>query len=94
VNLLLHKRFATSSEKYRHPGQHELFDEAQKVQGKVKTGKACFALKEIRKSYAIGRQIKEKRAAEKRSIHRASAGPMLDKLRYWCQQSLLRYLLR
>ena len=29
VNLLLHKRFAASSEKYRHPGQHELFDEAE-----------------------------------------------------------------
>ena len=29
VNLLLHKRFAASSEKYRHPGQHELFDEVE-----------------------------------------------------------------
>jgi transposase len=64
------------------------FDEALKVQGKAKTGRARFALNEIRKLYAIERQIKEKRAAEKRSIRQARAGPILDKLRDWCQKSL------
>lgn len=64
------------------------FDEALKVQGRTKTGKAQYALNEIRKLYAIERQIQEKRASEKLSIRQARAGPIMEKLRTWCQTSL------
>lgn len=66
------------------------FTPTPRLQGKPKTGRAGFALNEIGKLYAIERQIKEKRAAEKRCIRRARAGLILDKLRDWCQQSLLQ----
>ena len=64
------------------------FDEALKVQGKSKTGKAQYAMNEIRKLYAIERQIQNKPPDEKQSIRQARAGPILQKLRSWLQRSL------
>lgn len=64
------------------------FDEALKVQGKLKTGKAQYAMNEIRKLYAIERQIQNKPPDEKQSIRQARAGPILQKLRSWLQKSL------
>ncbi|MCH7743833.1 MAG: IS66 family transposase [Proteobacteria bacterium] len=64
------------------------FDEALKVQGKSKTGKAQYAMNEIRKLYAIERQIQNKPPDEKQSIRQARAGPILQKLRSWLQKSL------
>lgn len=64
------------------------FDEAQKVQGKHKTGKAQFALNEIRKLYAIEKQLEEKPPDEKRKVRQARAGPILKKFRAWLDKSL------
>jgi transposase len=64
------------------------FDEAQKVQGKQKTGKAQYALNEIRKLYAIEKQLEEKPPDEKRKVRQARAGPILEKLRAWLDKSL------
>lgn len=67
------------------------FDEAIKVQGKTrKTGSAQYAMNEIRKLYAIEKQLLEKRPDEKQAIRQARAGPILDKLRNWLDKSLLR----
>jgi transposase len=64
------------------------FDEALKVQGKKKTGKANYALNEIRKLYAIERQIREKKPHEKQLIRQSRARPILEKLRAWLLKSL------
>lgn len=64
------------------------FDEAQKIQGKHKTGKAQYALNEIRKLYAIEQQLKDKPPDQKRAVRLARAGPVLDKLRGWLDKSL------
>ena len=58
------------------------------VQGKKKTGKANYALNEIRKLYAIERQICEKRPDEKQLIRESRARPILEKLRSWLLKSL------
>lgn len=65
------------------------FDEARKAQGKSKkVGKADYALNEIRKLYAIEREIETKRPEEKQTIRQARAGPLLEKLRTWLDKSL------
>lgn len=63
----------------------------QAGQGKTrKTGSAQYAMNEIRKLYAIEKQLLEKRPDEKQAIRQARAGPILDKLRHWLDKSLLR----
>ena len=64
------------------------FDEALKVQGKLKTGKAQYALNEIRKLYGIERQLQDKPPDAKHSMRQARAGPILHKFRDWLDKSL------
>lgn len=64
------------------------FDEAQKVQGKHKTGKAQYALNEIRKLYAIEKQLAEKPPDEKHRVRQARAGPIVEQFRTWLDKSL------
>ncbi|HJN51894.1 MAG: IS66 family transposase [Pseudomonadales bacterium] len=65
------------------------FKEAEKIQGKSKgSGKVQMALNEIQKIYAIERHIREKPPDERQQIREARAGPILDKMRDWLDQSL------
>jgi transposase len=64
------------------------FDEALKVQGKTKTGKAQVALNEIRKLYAIERQIQEKPPDEKRKVRQSRASPIIEQFRRWLDKSI------
>jgi transposase len=67
------------------------FKEAEKVQGKSKgTGKAQLALGEIQKLYVIEREIVDKPPDEKQIIRQARAGPILDKMRRWLDNSLVQ----
>jgi transposase len=64
------------------------FDEALKVQGGKKTGRAQIALNEIRKLYAVERDIKTLSAAEKYTQRQERAKPVALKLRAWLTRSL------
>ena len=64
------------------------FDEALKVQGGKKTGRAKIALNEIRKLYAVERDIKTLSAAEKYTQRQERAKPVALKLRAWLTRSL------
>lgn len=65
------------------------FDEALRVQGKsTRVGRAQVAMNEIRKLYAIEREIQQMRPAEKHAVRQARAKPIADELRAWCDKSL------
>ncbi len=64
------------------------FDEVLKVQGSKKTGRAQFVLNEIRKLYAIERDIKSLSPADKCEQRQARARPVVEKLRTWLDKSL------
>jgi transposase len=59
-----------------------------KVQGSKKTGRAQFVLNEIRKLYAIERDIKSLSPADKCEQRQARARPVVEKLRTWLDKSL------
>ncbi len=63
------------------------FDEALKVQGSKKAGRAQFALNEIRKLYAIERDIAALPAAEKHEQRQARSRQVVAKLRNWLDKS-------
>ena len=65
------------------------FDEAMKVQGKQskRSGRAHYAMSEIRKLYAIERKIESKNQDEKHQIRAAQAKPIIDKLRTWLDKT-------
>jgi len=64
------------------------FVDAQKLQGKGKTGKADQALAFIQKLYVIEKRIKNKPPDEKYEIRQQEAKPIIDKLHEWMQKSL------
>jgi transposase len=64
------------------------FDEVLKVQGGKKTGRTQLVLNEIRKLYAIERDLKSLTPAEKCEQRQARARPKAEKLRTWLDKSL------
>ncbi|MEO2181006.1 MAG: IS66 family transposase [bacterium] len=64
------------------------FDEALKVQGGKKAGRAQYVLNEIRKLYAIERDIKCLSPNEKCEQRQARARPVVAKMRLWLDKSL------
>jgi transposase len=64
------------------------FDEALKVQGGKKAGRAQYVLNEIRKLYAIERDIKSLSPNEKCEQRQARARPVVAKMRLWLDKSL------
>jgi len=64
------------------------FDEVLKVQGGKKTGRAQIVLNDIRKLYAIERDIKSLSSADKCEQRQARSKPVVEKLRTWLDKSL------
>jgi transposase len=64
------------------------FVDAQKLQGKGKTGKADQALALIQKLYVIEKQIKDKPSDEKQAVRQRDAKPVIEKLQKWMEKSL------
>ena len=64
------------------------FDEALKVQGKQRTGRAQMALSKIRKLYAIEARIKDYAPDDRRKVRQTEARPVMDELRIWLDQCI------
>ena len=64
------------------------FDEALKVHGKQRTGRAQMALTRIRKLYAIEAKIKGYAPDERKKVRQTEARPIMDELRIWLDQCL------
>lgn len=63
------------------------FVEAQKVQPKGKTGKADWALNQIRKLYAVEKQAKALDADARRELRDQKSRPLITQLRTWLDKS-------
>lgn len=64
------------------------FVEAQKAQGKQKTGRADQALAQIQQLYRIEQGIKDKPPDDRTQIRQTQAKPVIDKLQRWLNKSL------
>ncbi|MDX1474835.1 MAG: IS66 family transposase [Reinekea sp.] len=64
------------------------FVEAEKVQGKNKTGKATWAINHIQKLYRIERQLKGKSVTEKQAIRQEQSTPLLNQFKDWLDKSI------
>lgn len=64
------------------------FDEALKLQGKQRTGRAQLALSKIKKLYAIEAGIKTHSADDKVKVRQDKARPVMQELRAWLDQCL------
>lgn len=63
------------------------FDEAMKVQGTQRSGRAHYAMSEIRKLYAIERKMANKNQDERYQIRQTQAKAIIDKLRTWLDKT-------
>ncbi|WP_234255699.1 IS66 family transposase [Billgrantia aerodenitrificans] len=68
------------------------FVEAQKVQPKGKTGKADWALNQIRKLYAVEKQAKALDAEARQALREQKSRPLITQLRTWLDKSLTQVL--
>ncbi|WP_444996928.1 IS66 family transposase [Aliikangiella sp. IMCC44359] len=66
------------------------FIEAEKVQGKNKTGKANWAISHIKKLYRIETQIKALSSDEKLNQRQEKALPLLNQFKTWLDKSALQ----
>ncbi len=66
------------------------FIEAQRTQVKGKTGKADWAINQLRKLYRIEVEIKDKSSVEKRAERQVRAKPLLDQFKSWLDKSALQ----
>lgn len=64
------------------------FVEAQKIQGKQKTGRVDQALAQIQKLYRVEQLIKDKPPDERYQMRQAQARPVIDELKQWLDKSL------
>ncbi|WP_129142184.1 IS66 family transposase [Modicisalibacter coralii] len=70
------------------------FVEAQKVQPKGKTGKADWALNQIRKLYAVEQQAKTLGPEARQALREQQSRPVITQLRTWLDKSLTQVLPR
>ncbi|MBB3189194.1 transposase [Halomonas cerina] len=68
------------------------FVEAQKVQPKGKTGKADWALNQIRKLYAVERQAKALEPEARQTLREQKSRLLITQLRTWLDKSLTQVL--
>ena len=68
------------------------FVEAQKVQPKGKTGKADWALNQIRKLYAVETQAKALAPEARLALREQQSRPLINQLRTWLDKSLAQVL--
>ena len=68
------------------------FVEAQKVQPKGKTGKADWALNQIRKLYGVEKQAKALEPDARHALREQKSRPLIDQLRTWLDKSLVQVL--
>ncbi|WP_404297117.1 IS66 family transposase [Halomonas sp.] len=68
------------------------FVEAQKVQPKGKTGKADWALNQIRKLYAVEKQAKTLDPTARQILREQKSRPLITQLRAWLDKSLTQVL--
>lgn len=68
------------------------FVEAQKVQPKGKTGKADWALNQIRKLYAVEQQTKALKPEARQALRDQKSRPLIVQLRTWLDKSLAQVL--
>lgn len=68
------------------------FVEAQTVQPKGKTGKADWALNQIRKLYAVERQAKALAPEARQALRERKSRPLITQLRTWLDKSLHQVL--
>jgi transposase len=68
------------------------FVEAQKVQPKGKTGKADWALNQIRKLYAVEKQAKALDPVARQALREQKSRPLINQLRTWLDKSLTQVL--
>ncbi|WP_151441744.1 IS66 family transposase, partial [Halomonas lysinitropha] len=68
------------------------FVEAQKVQPKGKTGKADWALNQIRKLYAVETQAKGLEPEARLALREQKSRPLITQLRTWLDKSLTQVL--
>ena len=68
------------------------FVEAQKVQPKGKTGKADWALSQIRKLYGVEKQAKALESEARHALRVQKSRPLIDQLRTWLDKSLAQVL--
>ncbi|NYS61241.1 IS66 family transposase [Vreelandella salicampi] len=68
------------------------FVEAQKVQPKGKTGKADWALNQIRKLYGVEKQAKALKPDARHALRDQKSRPLIDQLRTWLDKSLAQVL--
>ncbi|MCS2608483.1 IS66 family transposase [Halomonas dongshanensis] len=68
------------------------FVEAQKVQPKGKTGKADWALNQIRKLYGVEKQAKALEPKARRTLREEKSQPLIAQLRTWLDKSLPQVL--
>lgn len=68
------------------------FVEAQKVQPKGKTGKADWALNQIRKLYAVEKQAKALAPEARQALRDQKSRPLITQLRIWLDKSLTQVL--
>lgn len=64
------------------------FVDAQKVQPKGKTGKADWALNQIRKLYGVEKQAKALEPEARQALREQKSRPLIDQLRTWLDKSL------
>ena len=68
------------------------FVEAQKVQPKGKTGKADWALNQIRKLYGVEKQAKALEPEARHALREQKSRPLIAQLRTWLDKSLAQVL--
>ncbi|XKE44618.1 IS66 family transposase [Halomonas organivorans] len=68
------------------------FVEAQKVQPKGKTGKADWALNQIRKLYAVEKQAKALEPEARQALREQKSRPLITQLRTWLDKSRTQVL--
>lgn len=68
------------------------FVEAQKVQPKGKTGKADWALNQIRKLYGVEKQARALEPDARRALREQKSLPLINQLRIWLDKSLAQVL--
>lgn len=68
------------------------FVEAQKVQPKGKTGKADWALNQIRKLYAVEKQAKARDPEARQALRAQKSRPLISQLRTWLDKSLTQVI--
>lgn len=64
------------------------FVEAEKAQGKNKTGKANWAISHIKKLYRVETEVKDKTPDEKKIIRQEKSFPLLNDFKKWLDKSV------